>query len=263
MLAEMKKSVDAMVRRPRLAIVSVGANPVIERFVAQKKRAAEEIGIAVRIYTFEKEILEDKLYRSIARIQSDKTNTGVIIQLPLPRHLDTQRILDAVDPAKDIDLLSSRAIGAFASGQSAILPPVVGAIRTILAAYRIKLKGKKIAVLGAGRLVGMPLALWLQTQGATFSVIQKGAGDIARHTKDADILISGVGKPGIVTARLVKKGAILLDAGTSEIRGKIAGDIDTESVRGSAAYLAPVPGGIGPLTVCMVLKNLLMLSEKQ
>jgi len=240
-----------------------GANRVIENFVAQKKKLADDIGIPVKIYSFEKTISENQLYKEVFRIQGDPENAGIIIQLPLPRRINAQRILDAVDQKKDIDMLSSGAVGDFVTGKSEILPPVVGAVRELLAAYRIGLKGKHIVLFGAGRLVGRPIMLWLQKEGGTFTVVQRRAQDMAHITKNADILISGVGKPGIVTGKMIKRGVVLLDAGTSEMQGKLVGDIDIRSVTAKAAYLAPVPGGVGPLTVCMIFSNLLALAKTQ
>ena len=261
MLAELKEEIAAMKENLRLAVVVVGQDPVIDNFIAQKKKAGESVGVDVRVYPFPADITTNELRRRIAEIVHEKKNTGVIIQLPLPAHINRQYILNAIPPEKDPDVLSSRAVGNFAVGKSPVMPPVVGAIKILFQEYGIEYQGRKIVVLGAGALVGRPVALWLAGEHATFTLVGSEKHDPKEFLADADIVIAGIGKQKFVTARMIKKGVVLIDAGTSESEGRIAGDIDADSVGDRASHLAPVPGGVGPLTVAVLFKNLVTLSK--
>ena len=261
MLAELKEEIAAMKGTLRLAVVVVGQDPVVESFIGQKKKAGESVGIDVRIYPFPTDITTNELRRRIAEIVHEKKNTGVIIQLPLPAQVNRQYILNAIPPEKDPDVLSSHAVGNFTVGKSPVMPPVAGAIRILLREYGIEYRAKKIVVLGAGALVGRPVALWLAGEYATFTLVGSEAYDPTELLADADIVITGVGRPKFITGSMIKKGVVLIDAGTSESEGKLAGDIDADSVADRASHLAPVPGGVGPLTVAVLLKNLVTLSH--
>lgn len=260
---ELGIKVAAMKKKIRLGVVVVGKDPVIEKFVVQKKKAAEEIGIDVRIYPFDAAITTNELRKRIAELVHEPHNTGVIIQLPLPGHINRQYILNAIPPEKDVDALSSRTIGSFIVGKSKIMPPVAGAIKALLEEYEIAYQNKHIAILGAGNLVGRPVALWLLQEGASFSVITEYTDHPEYLLQRADVVISGIGKPHFVTGDMLKEGAVVIDAGTSESAGKLVGDVDPESVIEKASYLTPVPGGVGPVTVAMLLKNLVALATRK
>ncbi|MBI4225199.1 MAG: bifunctional 5,10-methylenetetrahydrofolate dehydrogenase/5,10-methenyltetrahydrofolate cyclohydrolase [Candidatus Sungbacteria bacterium] len=262
-LAGLKTEVAAMKKKIRLGVVVIGTDPVIEKFVAQKKKAAEEIGIDVRIYRFDEKVTTNELRKRIAELVHEPHNTGVIIQLPLPGHINKQYILNAIPPEKDVDVLSGRAIGSFIVGKSTVMPPVAGAIKTLLEEYKITYQNKHIAILGAGNLVGRPVALWLLQEGVTFSVITEETGHPEQLLQKADIVVSGIGKPHFVTGDMLKDGVIAIDAGTSESSGKLVGDIDPVSVAKQASHLTPVPGGVGPVTVAMLLKNLVTLAARK
>lgn len=248
-------------RKLSLGAVVVGGTPVIEKFIGQKKKAAEELGVDFRIYDYAAAISTNELRKRIATIVHDADPTGIIIQLPLPSHINTQYILNSVPSGKDVDVLSARAIGDFAVGKSPVVPPVVGAIQALFEEYRISLQDKYVVIVGAGTLVGKPVALWLLNEKGTFSVVEEGTPDIAAFTRQADIIISGVGKPGLITGDMVRDEVIVIDAGTSEAGGKLAGDVDFDSVSPKAAFITPVPGGVGPLTVAMIYRNLPMLFQ--
>lgn len=202
-----------------------------------------------------------KLERQVKKIGKDAKISGVIVQLPLPKRLNTQHVLDLIPTKKDVDVLSSASFSDFALGILPILPPTVGAIALLLKEAKKKLEGSKVVVVGAGRLVGLPIALWLTQQGATISLIQKGTKNTSQIILEADIVISGVGKPGLITGKMIKKGAVVIDAGTSVEGGSIKGDVDFESVLKKASFLTPVPGGVGPLTVVCLFKNLFVEHE--
>lgn len=261
-LAELKTQVAGMAKKPRLAVVVVGEDPVIASFIAQKKKAAEKIGAEVRIYPLPADITTNELRRRISEIVHEKKNSAVIIQLPLPPHINKQYILNAIPPEKDADVLSARAIGNFATGKSAIMPPVAGAIRKLFEEYAIDYRTKSITIVGTGALVGRPVALWLMSEGAGFTIITESTKYPEEIMRAADIVISGIGKARFITGDMIKKDAVVVDAGTSESAGEIAGDIDAESVSAKAGALAPVPGGVGPITVAILLKNLFTLAQQ-
>ncbi|TSC78104.1 MAG: methylenetetrahydrofolate dehydrogenase (NADP+) / methenyltetrahydrofolate cyclohydrolase [Parcubacteria group bacterium Gr01-1014_33] len=269
-LSGLAEEIKKFPRKLRLAVVVVGEDPVVRKFIEQKKKTGESIGIDVRVYPFKEAITTNELRKRIAEIVHEKKNTGVIIQLPLPPQINKQYILNSVVPEKDVDMLSGRALGSFivgkhptgrASGFSPIMPPVAGAVKALFEEYAIPYTEKNIVILGAGNLVGRPIALWMLQQGATVSVITENSPNPQSLILQADIIISGIGKPHSVTGDMVKEGAVVIDAGTSESEGKLVGDIDFDSVSQKASHITPVPGGVGPLTVAMLFKNLLTLAK--
>ena len=247
-------------KKLRLAIVVVGEDPVVRAFIEQKRKVASRLGIDTRVYPFVAEITTNELRKRIAEIVHEKKNSGVIIQLPLPQQINTQYILNSIPPEKDVDMLSARSIGNFTVGKSPIMPPVVGAIHMFFDEYGIAYREKSIAIVGAGNLVGRPMALWLARERIPFSLIEKDTPAPEKILREADIIISGVGTPGLITGDKVKEGVVVIDAGTSESGGKVVGDVDFDSVSKRASFITPVPGGIGPVAVAMLFKNLVTLS---
>ena len=258
-------------RQVSLAVVQVGDNKVSLKYIAEKEKAARDLGIGFRLVVYPLNVIQATLLRGIKNIGKDKRVFGVIVQLPLPKHLDAQVILDAIPKNKDVDVLSSPSFAEFVFGTLPILPPTVAAISLLLKQAKKKLEGKQVAVVGAGRLVGLPVSLWLAQQGAVVSLIQKGTKNASQLISKADIVISGVGKAGLITGAMIKKGAVVIDAGTSVESGpstslrvkKIQGDVDFKSVSKKAGYLSPVPGGVGPLTVACLFQNLFSLSRRK
>ena len=259
-VAGLKGEFSRLTERLTLAAVVVGENPVIATFIAQKQKIAEELGVDFRIYQYPAAISTNDLRKRLATVVHEVDPDGIIIQLPLPPRINTQYILNSVPPEKDVDVLSASAVGDFAVGKARVLPPVVGAMEALFEEYGIDYRTKHVVVVGAGRLVGKPVALWLANQKVSFTVVDENTTDIAMFTKQADMIISGVGKPGLITGDMVQAGAVVIDAGTSESAGKIVGDVDFGSACKRAAYLTPVPGGLGPLTVAMIFRNLTALA---
>lgn len=270
-LEEVKQEVLALGKNIRLAVVVVGDDPVVRKFIEQKKKAAESVGIDVRIFPFEASITTNELRRRMAEIVHEEKNTGVIVQLPLPAQINAQYILDSVPPEKDVDILSARALGNFVVGKSLVIPPVAGAIKSFFEEYKIDYKSKNTVIAGAGNLVGKPAALWFLNEKVTFSVVRSGTQNPQEFLKRADIIISGIGKPKFITGDMVKEGVVVVDAGTSESEGpstelgvkKVVGDVDFDSMAPKASYITPVPGGVGPVTVAVLLKNLAALAKSQ
>ncbi|HBT81119.1 hypothetical protein A3B26_03100 [Candidatus Giovannonibacteria bacterium RIFCSPLOWO2_01_FULL_48_47] len=269
--AELKADVSKLNKKIRLAVVKISSDAATEKFLEQKRKFAEAIGVDVRIYEIHPDISTNKLREKVSEIVHIKENNGVIVQLPLPPQINTQYILDAIVPEKDPDMLSSKSWGAFAAGsarrRTKILPPVAGAVKAVFDEHKVEIRDRNAVVIGAGRLVGKPLATWLLNAGATVSVIHRGTKNPEEYTRKADIIISGVGKPKLITPVMVKDGVVAIDCGTSEsppgagqASRQVVGDIDP-GVSEKASLFAPVPGGVGPVTVAMLFKNLVELSK--
>ena len=247
----------------KLAVVQVGNNPVSAKYIKEKGKAAKRLGFGFQLYRFPEKIKGPALQSSLTQIAKDAKNTGLLIQLPLPSHLSLQEVLDCIPLQKDVDVLSAKALGLFSQGALPWLPPTVHAIFILLKETKVELKGARVLVIGAGRLVGLPVSLWLLREGATLTIANKSTQNLSSLTKQADVIISGVGKQGLITGKMIKKGAVVIDAGTSVEAGKTSGDVDFESVAKKASFITPVPGGVGPLTVACLFQNLFFLSIKK
>ena len=262
-LDEVRKKVSETASKLRLAVVMAGENAVIKKFVEQKKKIADSVGIGVKIYMFPATVTTNELRKKLAEIVHEKKNTGVIVQLPLPDHINTQYILNSVTPEIDVDMLSSRALGNFVAGKSPIISPVAGAGRAFLGGYNIFFREEHVVVAGLGNLVGRPVALWLLSERATFSVVTKDTPDVFSFFKTADIVISGMGQPNFIKGDMVKEGVVIIDAGTSESGGRLVGDVEFASVAPKTSCITPVPGGVGPVAIAMLLKNLVTLAGQK
>jgi methylenetetrahydrofolate dehydrogenase (NADP+)/methenyltetrahydrofolate cyclohydrolase len=244
---------------PKLAIVVVGDDPVIESFVRIKKKVGESLGVVMMEERFAASVEPELLLSAIKKLAGDETIDGIIIQLPLPASINVRDVLDAVPTSKDVDMLSTESVAAFRRGDAPILPPIAGALQEILERAKINVAGKEALVLGYGRLVGVPASLLLRHNGAHVTVIDQEISDLAEHTRESDIIVCGVGKPGLLRPDMLKSGAVLIDAGTSESGGKIVGDAEP-ACADVASVFTPVPGGVGPIAVALIFKNLLVLA---
>ncbi|MBI4359390.1 MAG: bifunctional 5,10-methylenetetrahydrofolate dehydrogenase/5,10-methenyltetrahydrofolate cyclohydrolase [Candidatus Nealsonbacteria bacterium] len=245
-----------------LGVVSVGQNSVSEKYQSQKKKAGEKIGLGFKHFGFPEKINETELKDEIRKITADKAVSGLVVQLPLPKHLSTNDILNLIPPAKDPDCLTQANLGRFYQNNALILPPVVSGIQRIFNKYKIEIKGRTAVVVGRGRLVGLPASLWLAQEKATVVVVNELTKDVVGFTQKADIIVSGAGKPDLIKGSMIKKGAVVIDCGTSVENNRVVGDVETQSVIKKAGFLAPVPGGVGPLTIACLLENLLKLSRR-
>jgi methylenetetrahydrofolate dehydrogenase (NADP+)/methenyltetrahydrofolate cyclohydrolase len=260
-LDNLKKEIKRRQVKLKLAVVLVGRNKASLTFIKKKQEAAKKVGVEFSFYRFGQDITSARLKSEIKKIVKDSDNSGVVIQLPLPKKINTAEILNLVPREKDPDVLSEKSFKEFVLGESSVLPPTVGAIAYLLEGYEINLKKKNIVIVGAGRLVGKPLAAWLALQGAKFSILDKSTEDISIFTKGADILISGVGQANLIKEDMVSDGVVVLDAGTTKKNGKTVGDVDFKSVSKKASYITPVVGGVGPMTVACLLENLIKLQK--
>jgi len=260
-LANLKKEVRKSNLKLRLAVVQVGENSVSQIFINQKKKACKLVGVDFKLYRFDEKINPQGLKKEIKKIVRNPANSGIIIQLPLPEKFLPEEFLNLIPEKKDIDVLSEKNLGEFYQGILPILPPTVKGILCLLKNYKIEPKGKNVVVIGAGRLVGFPLAIQLLKEKATLSVLNEFTKDAPSFIKKANILISGVGKPNLIRGEMVKKGVVIIDAGSAMEKGKLVGDVDFKEVSKKASYITPVPGGVGPMTVACLLENLVKLNK--
>lgn len=246
--AELKNEVSHVSQVPHLTVFTCAPNFATQKYLKLKKQKAQEVGLGVTIIELPDSLTTQEMVQSVQRacIQTD----AIIVQLSLPGHIDTDTVLAAIPATYDVDGMH------YDGTPQTIISPVVAAIDEIARAYDVLFAGRNVVVLGHGRLVGKPAALWAQRQGATVTVLTKESVDIATHIAAADILILGAGVPHMVTPDMIKEGVIIFDAATSEVGGELAGDAHPDCVQ-KASLLTPVPGGIGPVTIAMLLKNVL------
>jgi methylenetetrahydrofolate dehydrogenase (NADP+)/methenyltetrahydrofolate cyclohydrolase len=267
-LAEVKTSVEDFSRKtgitPTLAVVLVGDFAPSQIYVRNKKKAADSVGIAARDYDFPAGCSQEKLLATLAEINRDPSIHAVLLQLPLPAGLDEDAAINAIDPEKDADGLHPFNLGALLAGKPTVVPCTPAGCVEILDHYGIELRGAEAVVLGRSRLVGRPLAQLLLGRHATVTMCHTRTRDLASHTRRADVLCVAAGKAGVVTGDMVKEGAVVIDVGINRLEsGKIVGDVDFDSARAWAHAITPVPGGVGPMTVAMLLRNTLHAAQRQ
>lgn len=244
----------------KLVAIQVGENAVSESFLRIKKKFGEEAGVSVEVERIPSHVSTEALSIHVQYFAAKRNVAGIIVQLPLPAHIDSELVLSKIPPEKDPDVLSSHTRELFRIGKLAVLPPVVAAVKEILARNNVTLQNKKVVVIGEGSLVGKPVSIWLSGEGVEPTIVTKTLKGREELLQKADIIISGAGSPGIITPDHIQSGVIIIDAGTSEVGAKIAGDADPRCAE-KAALFTPVPGGVGPVAVAMLFKNLITLSQ--
>lgn len=250
---------------PHLAIILIGEDGASSSYVDGKVRACKEVGFNYSVFRFADTITEQRLLRQIDLVNSDEDIDGFIVQLPLPAHISVDRVTDRIRPDKDVDGFTNQNFGSITSGNPLLMPATPFGVMELLRRYAVSLQGKHCVMVGASRLVGAPLSMMLAGQGlATVTICHKYTLDLASHTRVADILLVAVGKPGLISADMVKPGAVVIDIGTSRVPdpanpGKyvLRGDVDFETVAPKTSLITPVPGGVGPMTIASLLLNTL------
>ncbi len=263
-LAQIKKEVALLPFVPVFCDVLVGEDPSSIQYVKMKAKTAEAVGIKFHNASFPSEITTEELIKEIKNLNNFPHMCGIIVQLPLPAQIDRQAVLDAIDAYLDVDCLGTLASEKFYSGLTAGEGgfPTALACMALLDSLNLDLNRKNIVVLGQGALVGKPVAALLKFRNLNPKIITSKTENAKELIKAADVIISGIGKGKYITGDMIKIGAVLIDAGTSEDSGAIVGDVDSESVQGVAGYLSPVPGGVGPVTVALLLNNVLTVAKK-
>ena len=262
-------------RAPKLAIVIVGHNPASETYVANKIKACGEVGIEAEKIAFKADITEQQLLAEVSRLNHDATIDGFIVQLPLPEHISETTIMSAIDRRKDVDGLTPENVGRTVQGLPSIISATPRGIRELLAYYQIPTEGRHVVVIGRSNIVGKPIAMLLMQRpylslpsmsaaslgDATVTICHSKTRDLKSICLTADIIIVAAGCPKLLTADMVKEGVTIIDVGINRVDGKLVGDVDFENVAPKAAYITPVPGGVGPMTIVSLLQNTLQAYE--
>ena len=249
--------------QPGLAAIVVGDNPASEVYVRTKTRACAEVGVHSVQHRFAADVSEDEVIELIGRLNADPAIHGILVQLPLPPRLNSERILQSVDPRKDVDGFNWHNLGAIVAGHPRFLPCTPLGVMTMLAHEKIAVEGCHAVVIGRSVIVGKPMALMLIAGGATVTVCNSKTRDLRDHTSRADILVAAAGRPGLVQGSMIKPGAVVIDVGINRLPdGKLAGDVDFASASQVASRITPVPGGVGRMTVAMLIANTVTAAER-
>ncbi len=248
----------------KLTVIQVGDDPASTIYVRNKERACSDTGIESEIIRLDKAVTQEDLLCEISRLNGDDSVDGILVQLPLPDHLDEQTVKEAIDPRKDVDGFHPLNTGRLLAGEKALLPCTPAGIIRLLDEYKIPIEGSHCVVIGRSQIVGKPMAVLLLERNATVTVCHSHTRDLASHTRQADILISAVGRPKMVGAEYVKEGAVVIDVAINRSEdGKLCGDVDFDAVAPVCTAITPVPGGVGPMTVAMLLMNCLTAAKRK
>lgn len=265
---EIAKEVEELKRTqnitPGLAVILVGDDPASHAYVKMKAKACKEAGIYSITHEMPATITQSEIEETIMMMNQNPNIDGILVQLPLPSHIDTTKILELIDPKKDVDGFHAYNFGRLMTGLDGFVPCTPLGVMEMLKAYNIDPKGKDACIVGASNIVGKPMAALLLNAFATVDICHIYTKDLAEHTKRADILVVGVGKAGLITEDMVKEGAIVIDIGINRLEdGSLVGDVDYEAVAPKCSYITPVPGGVGPMTIAMLLKNTLKAAKER
>ncbi|EEO26707.1 tetrahydrofolate dehydrogenase/cyclohydrolase, NAD(P)-binding domain protein [Helicobacter winghamensis ATCC BAA-430] len=241
---------------PGLAVILVGNNPASQSYVNMKAKACKRTGIYSITHEMPENIQQESLLQTITMLNQNPNIDGILVQLPLPKHIDTTAVLEAIAPHKDVDGFHPFNMGRIFSNLDGFIPATPMGVITLLKHYNIPLQGKNVVIVGASNIVGKPLGALFLNENATITLCHIYTKDLIRHTKEADILCVAVGKPNLITQDMVKEGAIVVDIGISKLDdGKIVGDVDFSNVFSKCSFITPVPGGVGPMTIASLLQN--------
>lgn len=262
---ELKEKVEQLKQNgihPGLAVILVGNDPASRIYVKNKKKACEETGIRSFEYVLPEETSEEELIQLVETLNNDRSVHGILVQLPLPKHINTENVLLKISPEKDVDVFHPLNVGKIMIGNYRLLPCTPAGIMEMLQRTGIELEGKQCVVIGRSNIVGKPMAMLLLHSNATVTICHSKTKNLMDVSRNADVLIVAVGKPGMINADYVKEGAVVIDVGINRLEnGKVCGDVDFESVAEKASYITPVPGGVGPMTITMLLNNTIKSAE--
>ena len=260
--AEAAEAAKTLPRRPGLAVILVGENPASRVYVTGKERDCAECGFESFEHALPEDTSQEALLALIAELNSDPRVDGILCQLPLPPHIDERTVLNAISPGKDVDCFHPHNVGRLVIGDPEFLPCTPAGIMEMLDAYGISPAGRRCVVLGRSNIVGKPMAILLLQRDGTVTVCHSRTPNLATFTREADILVSAAGQRNLVTADMVKEGVIVIDVAMNrDEEGKLCGDVDYAAVEAKASYITPVPGGVGPMTRAMLMKNILTAAQ--
>lgn len=248
---------------PHFCVINIGDDPASAVYVRTKKRKAEKLGIQQDIFQLPSSTTEAEVFALIDRLNQDPEINGIMVQLPMPKHLDPEKVLDRIDPEKDVDGLTSTNVGRLWQGSHFVEPATAAGIIALLKHYGVELTGKNCVIIGRSNIVGKPLAALMLEENATVSILHSKTQNLAKLTKTADILVSAVGQAGFVTKDMIKPGAVVIDVGINRVDGKLVGDVAFDEVSPLVKMITPVPGGIGPITVEFLMEGVIKLTRRQ
>ena len=254
---KIKAQVSALLTKPKLLVILVGEDPASKIYVASKEKACKACGISAQTVTLDANVSQKEVIDVIEKANKDKSINAILVQLPLPDHINTQAVINSIDPLKDVDGLTSVNQGKLFLGQDGLVPCTPKGVIHLLDKYNVDLTGKNALVIGRSLLVGKPLAILLLGKNATVTIAHSKTKNLKDLCLGADVIVSSVGKPKIVTADMVKEGAMVIDVGINRVHGTIVGDVDYLNVCDKCARITPVPGGVGPMTIACLLENVL------
>ncbi|MBU1120248.1 MAG: bifunctional methylenetetrahydrofolate dehydrogenase/methenyltetrahydrofolate cyclohydrolase FolD [archaeon] len=263
LLDKVKKEVKSLDFIPTLSIVMIGENEASRIYVNAKEKACKETGINTENHFLDESISEEELINIINNLNENKEVNGILVQLPLPKHINEFKVMNSISPEKDVDGFHPLNIGKGFLGEKALLPATPKGIMKMLQSTKIPLKGKNAVIVGTSNIVGKPLGIMLLNENATVTYCNKFTKKLSEFTEKADVLVVAVGKAGLIMKEMVKKGAVVIDVGINRIEGTIVGDVDFGEVRKIASFITPVPGGVGPMTVASLIENVLIAARKQ
>lgn len=260
-LKDLKKKIAKFKIKPGLAVILVGRNPASLIYVKNKEKACKEIGIKFYKYLFPKKTSEQRIIDLIRKLNKNPQIHSILVQLPLPPHLNPDKIISEISPAKDVEGTQPKNFAKILKGKAKIIPATALGIIKLLASVKTNLKNKKAVVIGRSKIVGLPTALLLKQRGIKVKICHSKTKNLKSQTKKAGILVVAIGKPRFINKDFIKEGTIVIDAGANLIKGKLIGDVDFGKVLEKASFITPVPGGVGPMTIAMLLKNVIKLAK--
>ena len=252
-----KKEIKSCMIRPSVAVIQIGDNPASNSYIKRKETACNNVGVYFRLYKFEEGTPELTIINKIKELNNDEYVNGILVQLPLPEQYNEKRIVNSIINSKDIDGLTDINVGRMINGKKTLVPCTPLGIMKMLEEYNVELTGKNVVIVGRGKLVGRPLITLMLAKDATVTVCHSKTTNLAEMTKLADVLVVACGVPKLITADMVKDDVVVIDAGINRVDGKLCGDVDFDEVSKKASLITPVPKGVGPMTVAMLLQNII------
>lgn len=260
---ETRKFMEETTIQPHLVVIIVGNDPASRTYVRNKKKSCEEVGFKSTVIELEESISEPDLLSQIEMLNNDASVHGILVQLPLPAHIDEEHVISAISVEKDVDGFHPYQVGALVSGMDCLKPCTPSGVIELLKAYNIEMTGRHAVIVGRSHIVGKPLIQLLLDENATVTVCHSRTQNLAEFTKSADLLIVAIGRPNFITSDMVKEGAVVIDVGINRLEtGKLVGDVAFDEVEPKVSYITPVPGGVGPMTITMLLRNTLEAAKR-
>ena len=263
MIEKLKLSVEELNSKPKLAIIQVGHDLASDKYIEQKKKIGSKIGIEIIHFNYEENVLEEEVLNKIEDLNKDNSVNGIMVQLPLPDSLNEDKIINKINPLKDVDGLTTDNIGKLFDNKDCYIPCTALGVMDLIHKYDIKLEGKHVVLIGRTNLLGKPLIACMLRENATVTVTHSKTVDLKSITKNADVVIVAVGKPHFLTEDMVGDNAIVIDVGTNYVNDKLVGDVDFENVSPKTSFITPVPNGVGRMTVISLMKNVIIAYNQQ